>query len=145
MLGERHLETFNADNLFEKIDGRAESFLQYDVKGMAYANLHPTADESNELQVYIFEMSDGLEALRKVRIREGGRRETRWRSDRKVYRRREHPLLLRPLLHPDRVDDRRPRSSRRSRSSWPSGSPRNRSRSAGAPSPSGTVEGQIDT
>src|SRR5262249_4303191 len=26
-LGERHLETFNADNLFEKIDGRAESFI----------------------------------------------------------------------------------------------------------------------
>lgn len=65
LLGERHLETFNADNLFEKIDGRAESFLQYDVKGMAYANLHPTADESNELQVYIFEMSDGLKALGK--------------------------------------------------------------------------------
>ena len=29
-LGERHLETFNADNLFEKIDGRAESFIEYE-------------------------------------------------------------------------------------------------------------------
>jgi len=64
-LGDRHLETFNADNLFEKIDGRAESFLQYNVKGMAYANFHPTGDESNELQVYIFEMSDALKALGK--------------------------------------------------------------------------------
>ncbi|WP_406700393.1 DUF6599 family protein [Singulisphaera sp. Ch08] len=64
-LGDKHLESFNADNLFEKIDGRAESFLQYDVKGMAYANLHPTGDESNELQVYIFEMSDSLKALGK--------------------------------------------------------------------------------
>jgi len=61
-LGEHYLETFNADNLFEKIDGRAESFVQYDVKGMAYANYHPTGDESNELQVYIFEMKDGLKA-----------------------------------------------------------------------------------
>lgn len=64
-LGEHYLESFNADNLFEKIDGRAESFLQYDVKGMAYANYHPTGDESNELQVYIFEMKDGLKALGK--------------------------------------------------------------------------------
>jgi len=32
---------------------------------MAYANLHPTGDESNELQVYIFEMSDPLKALGK--------------------------------------------------------------------------------
>jgi hypothetical protein len=63
--GDRHLETFNADNLFEKIDGRAESFIQYDVKGMAYANYHPTGDESNELQLYIFEMGDSLKALGK--------------------------------------------------------------------------------
>jgi len=64
-LGEHYLETFNADNLFEKIDGRAESFVQYDVKGMAYANFHPTNDESNELQVYIFEMKDALKAFGK--------------------------------------------------------------------------------
>ncbi len=53
--GPRHLETFNADNLFEKIDGRAESFTQNNVTGMAYASYHPTGDESNEVQVYIFE------------------------------------------------------------------------------------------
>jgi hypothetical protein len=63
--GEKHLETFNADNLYEKIDGRAESFLQYGVKGMAYAFYHPTGDPSNELQVYIFEMADPLKALGK--------------------------------------------------------------------------------
>ena len=39
--GDKHLETFNAENLFEKIDGRAESFIQYDVKGMAYTVLPP--------------------------------------------------------------------------------------------------------
>jgi hypothetical protein len=63
--GEKHLETFNADNLFEKIDGRAESFIQYSVKGMAYAYYHPVGDESNEVQVYIFELADALRALGK--------------------------------------------------------------------------------
>lgn len=60
--GERHLESFNADNLYEKIDGRAESFVQYGVKGMAYAFFHPTGDPSNELQLYVFEMGDPLKA-----------------------------------------------------------------------------------
>jgi hypothetical protein len=64
-LGEKHLESFNAENLFEKIDGRAESFIQYNVKGMAYAYYHPTGDESNEVQVYIFELSDPLKAFGK--------------------------------------------------------------------------------
>ncbi len=63
--GERHIETFNADNLYEKIDGRAESFLQYGVKGMAYTFYHPTGDPSNEIQLYIFEMPDALKALGK--------------------------------------------------------------------------------
>jgi hypothetical protein len=63
--GERHFESFNADNLYEKIDGRAESFIQYGVKGMAYAFYHPTGDPSNELQLYIFEMADPLKALGK--------------------------------------------------------------------------------
>ena len=64
-VADRHLETFNADNLYEKIDGRAESFIQYGVKGMAYAFYHPTGDPSNELQLYIFEMGDPLKALGK--------------------------------------------------------------------------------
>jgi hypothetical protein len=63
--GDRHLETFNADNLYEKIDGRAESFIQYGVKGMAYAFYHPADDSSNELQLYVFEMADSLKALGK--------------------------------------------------------------------------------
>lgn len=63
--GEKHLETFNAENLFEKIDGRAESFVQYSVVGMAYTYYHPAGDESNEVQIYIFEMADSLKALGK--------------------------------------------------------------------------------
>ena len=63
--GTKHIETFNAENLFEKIDGRAESFIQYNVKGMAYAYYHPTGDESNEVQVYIFEMANPLKAMGK--------------------------------------------------------------------------------
>ena len=53
--GTRHMETFNAENLFEKIDGRAESFTQNNVIGMAYTSYHPTGDDSNEVQVYVFE------------------------------------------------------------------------------------------
>jgi hypothetical protein len=64
-LGERHLETFNAENLFEKIDGRAESFIDYGVRGMAYADFHPTGDDSADVQVYIFEMGNTLKALGK--------------------------------------------------------------------------------
>jgi hypothetical protein len=64
-LGDKHMETFNAENLFEKIDGRAESFIQYDVRGMAYTYYHPAGDDSNELQLYIFEMANDLKALGK--------------------------------------------------------------------------------
>lgn len=63
--GDKYLESFNAENLFEKIDGRAESFIQYDVKGMAYTFYHPLGDESNELQLYIFQMGDTLKCLGK--------------------------------------------------------------------------------
>jgi hypothetical protein len=63
--GTTHLETFNAQNLYEKIDGRAESFLQYNVQGMAYAYYHPLGDDSSEAQLYIFEMGDPLKALGK--------------------------------------------------------------------------------
>ncbi len=63
--GERSLETFNAENLYEKIDGRAESFVQYDVRGMAYTYYHPAGDDSAEVQLYIFEMGSPLKALGK--------------------------------------------------------------------------------
>ncbi len=63
--GDKYVETFNADNLYEKIDGRAESFLQYGVTGMAYTYYHPAEDDSNEIQLYIFEMADPLRALGK--------------------------------------------------------------------------------
>ena len=63
--GDKYLETFNADNLYEKIDGRAESFLQYGVTGMAYTYYHPADDDSKEIQLYIFEMADPLQALGK--------------------------------------------------------------------------------
>jgi hypothetical protein len=59
------LETFNAENLYEKIDGRAESFVQYGVRGMAYTFYHPAGDEATEVQLYVFEMQDALKALGK--------------------------------------------------------------------------------
>ncbi|WP_169978751.1 DUF6599 family protein [Tautonia rosea] len=63
--GGRSLESFNAGNLYEKIDGRAESFVQYDVVGMAYTFYHPEGNPANEVQLYIFEMDSPLKALGK--------------------------------------------------------------------------------
>ena len=110
--GERHLESFNADNLYEKIDGRAESFIQYGVKGMAYAFYHPTGDPSNELQLYIFEMADPLKALGQVRLREAGRIQDRPDRQRGLHNRRQHALLLGAVLHSDRLDAGRPQIRR---------------------------------
>ena len=53
--GSKHLEAFNAVNMYEKIDGRAESFTQNDVSGMAYTSYHPIGDDSSDVQIYIFE------------------------------------------------------------------------------------------
>ncbi len=53
--GSKHFESFDDKNMFEKIDGRAESFTQNNVTGMAYSSYHPIGDDSNEIQVYIFE------------------------------------------------------------------------------------------
>lgn len=63
--GNRYVETFNAENLYEKINGRAESFIQYGVQGMAYTFYHPLGDPSNELQLYVFEMANPLKAFGK--------------------------------------------------------------------------------
>ena len=57
-----YIETFNADNLFEKIDGRAESFVQYGVKGMACCSYHPPGNAEDEVQLFVFEMGDPLKA-----------------------------------------------------------------------------------
>ncbi len=105
--GDRHLETFNAENLYEKIDGRAESFIQYGVKGMAYAFYHPTGDPSNELQLYIFEMADSLKALGKY----GSEKPEEFQavpSAPGLHDRRQHALLRGPVLHPDRLHPGRP-------------------------------------
>jgi hypothetical protein len=65
-LGGRHVETFTADNLFEKINGRAESFLQYSVTGMAYAQFEPEGSpEAGDVQLYVYSFVDPLRALGK--------------------------------------------------------------------------------
>ena len=87
--GDHHLETFNADNLYEKIDGRAESFIQYGVKGMAYTFYHPTGDPSNELQLYVFEMGDSLKALGKYGSEKPEEFQTVQVGDRGLLKRRQ--------------------------------------------------------
>ena len=58
----QYVESFNADNLFEKMDGAAEGYLQNGVQGMACCSYHPKGDESSEIQFFIFEMGDPLKA-----------------------------------------------------------------------------------
>ena len=101
--GDHHLETFNADNLYEKIDGRAESFIQYGVKGMAYAFYHPTGDPSNELQLYVFEMADSLKALGKYGSEKPEEFQTVSVGDAGYTTRRQLAVLCGPVLHPDRL------------------------------------------
>ena len=122
--GDRHLETFNADNLYEKIDGRAESFIQYGVKGMAYTFYHPTGDPSNELQLYVFEMADSLKALGKYGSEKPEEFQTVADRRRGVYERRQLALLRGPVLHPDRLHQGRPQiRGVRPRSGQASGQP----------------------
>jgi hypothetical protein len=63
--GPKHIETFNAENLYEKIDGRAESFIPYKVVGAAYCNYHPDKDDSVEVQLFVFDMTDAIHAFGK--------------------------------------------------------------------------------
>lgn len=68
---EAKLETFDAENLYEKIDGRAASFQQFGVKGMAYTAYHPRGDEASDVQLYVYEMGDALKARGKYDSEKG--------------------------------------------------------------------------
>ncbi len=58
----KYVESFNADNLFEKMDGGAESYIQNGVKGMACCSYHPKGNPDGEVQLFVFEMGDPLKA-----------------------------------------------------------------------------------
>ena len=121
--GDHHLETFNADNLYEKIDGRAESFIQYGVKGMAYTFYHPTGDPSNELQLYVFEMADSLKALGKYGSEKPEEFQTVAVGDAGYTSAGSLLFYCGAVLHPDRLHQGRPQvrgvCSRLSPSEWP--------------------------
>jgi hypothetical protein len=63
--GESRLQTFRGERMYELIDGRAESFLQYNCSGMAYAFFKPKGDDSGEVQLYIYEFPSSLKAFGK--------------------------------------------------------------------------------
>ena len=128
--GEQYIETFNADNLYEKIDGRAESFIQYGVKGMAYTFYHPTGDPSNELQLYVFEMADSLKALGKYGSEKPDESKVSRRSATRATRPPAARSSTRASITPRSSRPRTTPSSPPSRSSWPSASPPGRSREA---------------
>ena len=86
--GTKYIETFNSENLYEKIDGRAESFVQYGVKGMAYTFYHPTGDPSNELQALHFRDGRFAQGTGKIRVGETRRGQSHCSRDRGLYLRR---------------------------------------------------------
>ena len=63
--GDRKLQTFPGERMYELIDGRAESFLQYNCDGMAYTYFKPKGDDSGEVQLYVFEFPTSLKAFGK--------------------------------------------------------------------------------
>ena len=63
--GDRRLQTFPGERMYELIDGRAESFLQYNCDGMAYTFFKPKGDDSGEVQLYVYEFPTTLKAFGK--------------------------------------------------------------------------------
>ena len=50
------LERFTADNLYEKINGRAEQYLAYDVVGLTCLSLAPTGGAGEFIDVFVYDM-----------------------------------------------------------------------------------------
>jgi len=57
------VETFNAENLYEKIDGRADAYLNYDVKGMQCVTLTDPKDPNRFIDVYAYDMGSARNAF----------------------------------------------------------------------------------
>ena len=102
---------------------------------MAYTYYHPAGDDSNEVQLYIFEMADPLKALGKYGSEKPDEVEPLDVGYGRLHLGGQPVLLRGPVLHPDRLDHRRPQVRRVRRWRWPGGSPPSRSRAAGRPDP----------
>ena len=56
-------QTFNADSLFEKIDGRAEQYLDYKFAGLTCVSLVNGKDEKQFVDVYLYDMGRPVQAF----------------------------------------------------------------------------------
>ena len=75
---------------------------------MAYTFYHPTGDESNEVQLYIFEMGDPLKALGKYGAEKPDEAKPVAVGTEGYTAAGQHALLRGPVLHADRLDPGRP-------------------------------------
>lgn len=59
------IETYTADNLYEKIDGRAELYISYDVAGLICTSYKPGGSKGDELfiDVFVYDMGNPLNAF----------------------------------------------------------------------------------
>lgn len=57
------VSTYNPANLWEKIDGRAEQYLQFDFERLVFGTYRLAADRNSSADVYIYEMREPVKAF----------------------------------------------------------------------------------
>jgi hypothetical protein len=58
----RQVDRFTADNLYVKIDGRADVFLQFHVVGLTFGTYYHTSDPERTVDVYWYDMGEPVNA-----------------------------------------------------------------------------------
>ncbi|MHC4492923.1 MAG: DUF6599 family protein [Planctomycetota bacterium] len=66
------IETYDAESLFEKINGKADAYLALDVEGLAFASYARPDDPSTYIDVYLYDMSAPLHAYGIYRAQRSG-------------------------------------------------------------------------
>ncbi len=59
----QRVDRFTADNLYVKIDGRADAYLQFKVVGLTFGTYHHAADRARAIDVYWYDMSESVNAF----------------------------------------------------------------------------------
>ena len=57
------IEYFTAETLYEKINGRAEQYLAYEVVDLTYASLVASADDGAFIDTFVYDMGEALNAF----------------------------------------------------------------------------------
>ena len=66
------IETYDPDTLFEKIDGKADAYLAYDVVGLTFASYADPAAPDDYVDVYLYDMGEPMNAYGMYRAERTG-------------------------------------------------------------------------